>query len=75
MSLSAIARALRQRAEQTGRIVCTISGESGCGKTTLARRLVEQLVGIGLDSVVLHQDDYFRLPPRASDAKRLEDLA
>jgi uridine kinase len=51
-----------------------ISGESGSGKSELARALHEALTDHGLRSVVLQQDDYFVYPPRTNDAKRRQDF-
>jgi uridine kinase len=52
------------------RPVCAIAGESGAGKTTLARALVHRLEG----ALILHQDDYFHLPPTQTHARRQRDL-
>jgi len=56
------------------RIVCTVAGESGVGKTTLARDCATALEEDGLGALVIHQDHYFHLPPRANHRRRLEDL-
>ncbi len=47
-----------------------ISGESGSGKSELAKALHEALTDQRLRSVVLQQDDYFVYPPKTNDAKR-----
>lgn len=54
-------------------MVCTVAGESGVGKTTLARDCALALDERGLPARILHQDDYFFLPPRANHRRRLED--
>lgn len=59
----------------SARLVCTVAGESGVGKTTLARALASRLDQRGARALVIHQDDYFRLPPRANHRRRVEDLS
>ena len=56
-----------------GRFVVTVAGESGSGKSETAQAIAEQLLKIGVASVVLGQDDYFTLPPRSNDARRRSD--
>lgn len=63
------------RRGETGRAICAIAGESGAGKTTLALGIRAELQRAGLNAVVLHQDDYFRLPPQANHEARVRDLA
>ncbi len=76
MSAEAVAQALlARRRHPSDRLCCTIAGESGTGKTTLALETAAQLDRQGLRAVVLHQDDYFRLPPRQNHARRLQDLS
>lgn len=57
----------------TSRYIITISGESGSGKSETAQALADALKQRGFKSVILGQDDYFRLPPRSNDAKRRQD--
>ncbi len=52
----------------------SISGESGCGKTTLAKSIHKQLESTGWKVLVLHQDEYFKLPPKQNHDARLVDL-
>jgi uridine kinase len=56
-----------------GRFVVTVAGESGSGKSETAQAIAEQLLKIGVASVILGQDDYFTLPPRSNDARRRSD--
>ena len=62
---------LAERSEK----VFKISGESGCGKTTLAHALVQILEEQGKKVLLLSQDDFFHLPPRQNHNKRVEDFS
>ncbi|MHC4428695.1 MAG: uridine kinase family protein, partial [Planctomycetota bacterium] len=57
-----------------GTLAITISGESGAGKTEIAHCLAELLDTAGRTSLVLSQDDYFRLPPHSNHRKRESDI-
>jgi ABC-type dipeptide/oligopeptide/nickel transport system ATPase component len=48
----------------------SIAGESGAGKSTVALELAARLP----DATVLHQDDYFHLPPDENASRRRKDL-
>jgi uridine kinase len=48
----------------------TVAGESGSGKSETAQAIADELKTHKLNSIVLGQDDYFYLPPKANDAKR-----
>ena len=60
-------------AAKGGRVLVTVAGESGSGKSETAAALAEQLLKLGLATVVLGQDDYFVLPPKSNDARRRTD--
>ena len=51
-----------------------IGGESGCGKSSLAIALKRSLDKIHIKSVILHQDDYFSLPPKTNHVNRVKSL-
>jgi uridine kinase len=51
----------------------TVAGESGSGKSEMGKAIADELQKHGVRSVVLGQDDYFVLPPRANDQRRRED--
>ena len=57
------------------RMVIGVAGESGSGKSVTALALARELRVRGFSPETLHQDDYFRLPPRVNHAQRLADLA
>ena len=57
------------------RRVVGVAGESGSGKSVTALALARELRARGHAPEVLHQDDYFALPPRANHAHRVADLA
>ncbi len=55
--------------------VISIAGESGCGKTTLSKALKAILTEKGCHVLLLHQDDYFRLPPKKNHEARVLDFS
>ncbi len=59
---------------RNGRCVVGIGGESGAGKSVTANCLAVELSGSGIPTTVIHQDDYFRLPPRANHEQRRRDI-
>lgn len=61
--------------ETRQRSVIGVAGESGTGKSATAANLARELTAGGRPAVVLHQDDFFHLPPRANHARRESDLS
>ena len=57
------------------RTVIGVAGESGSGKSVTATSLARALGDAGYPAIVLHQDDYFVLPPRANHAAREQDIS
>ncbi len=57
------------------RYTITVSGESGSGKSETGLALAEALKGHGVVAAVLHQDDYYVLPPKSNDAARRANFA
>lgn len=59
----------------TPRVLC-IGGESGSGKSVTGICLQTELKNShGIRSLVLHQDDYFKLPPQTNHLSRLKDIS
>jgi uridine kinase len=56
------------------RIVITVAGESGSGKSETAAALAAALGQRGVDSVIFQQDDYFVHPPKSNDRVRRDDI-
>jgi uridine kinase len=56
-----------------GRYIITIAGETGSGKTETGKEIVNELESQGLGAILLGQDNYFFLPPKANDASRKSD--
>jgi uridine kinase len=53
----------------------TVAGESGCGKSKTAFVLSEHCEKAGHKTVILAQDDYFKLPPHSNAKKREVDIS
>ena len=56
------------------RKVLLVCGESGSGKSVTAMCLQQRLHVKDIPALVLHQDDYFHLPPHSNHEKRLSDI-
>ena len=52
----------------------SVSGESGSGKTTLSLSLKRELEKVGFKVLILHQDDYFKLPPKQNHQARINNF-
>ncbi len=48
-----------------------IGGESGSGKSVTAYCLARELEKAGFKTLILHQDDYFKLPPKSNHENRV----
>lgn len=68
-----VSRIIHHIESKPTRYVITVAGESGSGKSEVARAIADQLEKDQIQSVILGQDDYFRLPPKSNDARRRED--
>ena len=70
-----ILKALKEKWKTTDKpIAITIAGESGSGKSEIAHCLYELIEASGKKSIILGQDDYFKLPPMTNHNKRLKDI-
>jgi uridine kinase len=58
---------------KTERMVITVAGESGSGKSETALAIANELEKLGIRSIILGQDDYFFLPPKSNSEKRRAD--
>lgn len=68
-----VERILPRIAKCRRRFVISIAGESGSGKTVLAKAITQEFRANKIKSIVLNQDDYFVLPPQSNDLKRRQD--
>jgi uridine kinase len=57
------------------RYTITISGESGSGKTEITHELARVLRENGIRSITIHQDDYFRYPPKTNYRMRRKNIS
>jgi len=56
------------------KIVISVCGESGCGKSSTAIALKTILERNNFLCYIAHQDNYYILPPYSNDKKRREDI-
>ena len=56
-------------------VVVTVAGESGSGKSETAAATAAELERRGHPSLILAQDDYFKLPPKSNARKRQDDIS
>lgn len=57
-----------------GKLIITIGGESGSGKSEIASELIHLLSSRSLISYIIQQDDYFVFPPRTNERMRRKDI-
>lgn len=55
--------------------VVLIAGESGSGKSVTAIGIQKVLFDAGVEALILHQDDYFLLPPAQNHQQRMADVS
>ncbi len=58
----------------TPKLVMAIAGESGSGKTYMSAALHKEFLKNGKQSLVLHMDDFFFLPPTPNHLQRVADI-
>jgi len=54
------------------RTVIAVAGESGSGKSVTATDLAAELNANGVNTAIIHQDNYFIRPPRSNHEHRLQ---
>lgn len=57
------------------KIVICVAGESGSGKSVTAKCLQIELEKSNIHSIILHQDGYYKLPPKENHIKRKNDIS
>ncbi len=55
------------------KVTVSVAGESGSGKSEIAHCLAEKFAQ--KKTIILCQDDYFRLPPKTNHKNRVKDIA
>ena len=66
---------LLQRIQQSqGIYIISIAGESGSGKTGIAKAFANLLSKEKIKTIILQQDDYFLYPPKDNALKRQQDI-
>ncbi len=65
---------IRERLAAGERLIVTVAGESGSGKSEIGHCLAELGVQMGKKAFVFGQDDYFKLPPKSNHNRRLEGI-
>lgn len=56
------------------RLVITVAGESGAGKSELASEIARLMTEAGFKTGILQQDDYFVFPPKTNHEMRRRNL-
>lgn len=59
----------------SSKYVISISGESGSGKTEVTDELSKQLIENGIRCISIHQDDYFKYPPKTNHKMRRKNIS
>jgi uridine kinase len=69
-----LCRLLSRQLQPGVRLVVTVAGESGAGKSELAYEIYRQLNERGIKAGLLQQDDYFVFPPKTNHEMRRRNL-
>lgn len=69
-----IVEILIQQPFWNNKFVIGLSGESGSGKSVTAVCLQQELAASNKKALILHLDDYFKLPPQTNHENRLKTL-
>ncbi|MEZ4798710.1 MAG: zeta toxin family protein [Flavobacteriales bacterium] len=70
-----IVQQLSKRNFWNNKFVIAIAGESGSGKSVTATCLQQELLFENKKALVLHLDDYFKLPPKTNHEAREKDIS
>ena len=65
---------LKEYIQKQAKAVICIGGESGSGKSVTAVCLQEELQKQNINTIILHQDDYFFYPPAENHQLREKDI-
>jgi uridine kinase len=65
---------IKARLEAGEKLIATVAGESGSGKSEIGHCLAELAESLGKKAFVFGQDDYFKLPPKSNHNRRLEGI-
>ncbi len=57
------------------KMVISVAGESGSGKSVTAKCLQIELEKLNIHSIIIHQDGYYKLPPKENHKKRKSDIS
>jgi len=60
---------------KASRYIITVAGESGSGKSETGKAIADSLAEYNIEAVLLGQDDFFVLPPKANDTARRSDAS
>lgn len=70
-----VAEAVLKKIKKVDRLfTVSVAGESGSGKSETAQTTAEELERHGMRTVILGQDDYFKLPPKSNAERRRQGI-
>lgn len=75
LSTALIKRLEQQSLLKKDKLVIGVCGESGSGKSVTAICLQKDLERQNIPAVILHQDSYYKLPPKENHARRKADIS
>ena len=71
-----IVEALRPLLESGSKFCIAVGGESGCGKSSMAKAIQTEISTLfGLKGYIFQMDDYFKLPPKDNHEAREQNRA
>ncbi len=75
LSAGLVDRLEQQSLLEQNKLVIGICGESGSGKSVTAKCLQIELEKRNINSLILHQDSYYRLAPKENHERRKSDIS